>query len=223
MYDINDRINQLGIPLKVFYENTKNEKHFIKEVLRKYPTLRYEFSYGCINSHLYTVYYGFMIEDKIKKALEEVNYNVTSKDWLDFNYRIDLFVNNEVAIQIKSVGYFNYKYRDLKEIKTYLDTIGSIISQSNIVDISKYIFIFYDSYNGDKLYYISYLELNKLIQQLIDLDLGEARQPPNDRLEYYPWDDFKGVKKCYSFKTIGVVDDLKLSDNMKEVIDNYLK
>lgn len=221
--DINNRINQLGIPLKVFYENTKNEKHFIKEVVKKYPTLRYEFSYDYINSHLHTVYYGFIIEDKIKKALEKVNYNVTSKDWLDFNYRIDLFVNNEIAIQIKSVGYFNYKYRDLKEIKTYLDTIGNIISQSNIVDMSKYLFIFYDSYNRDKLYYISYLELNKLIQQLIDLDLGEARQPPDDRLEYYPWDDFKGVEKCCSFKTIGFVDDFKLSNYLKEVIDNYLE
>lgn len=209
MKDINQRINELGIPLKLIYDNTKDENNFIKIIFKDYPTLKFEYGMSCLKEHLHTVYYGFVLEDKVKEIIE-INYNISSKLTLDFNYAIDIFVNDKVAIQIKSVGYLE-KY--LSEIKGYLDTIKSKIRRLDI-STSDYLFIFYDTQHGNKLYCIEYDKLYKIIDGLINFRIYVQ---PDYRIWQYSF--YKYIER---FDYIGNIGSPNLDKNLKEVINRYL-
>lgn len=204
--DINKRINELNIPLKLFYDNTRNEKQFIDKVLNNYSVLIYENDISYVKYHLHTVYYGFVIEDKIREAIEP-NYNVSSKLDLDFNYTIDIFVDNEIAIQVKSVKYLD---KELKVIKHYLDTIRYKIDRLDI-STNDYLFVFYDSHDGNRLYCITYEKLYMIIDTLINL-ITEVQ--PSDKLYY----SFYRYKHC--FNDIGFIDSPSLEERLKELIEN---
>lgn len=203
--DINKRINELNIPMKLYYDNTRNEKQFIDKVLNNYSVLIYENDIGYVKYHLHTVYYGFVIEDKVREVIEP-NYNVSNELDLDFNHAIDIFVDNEIAIQVKSVNYLD---KELKVIKHYLDTIRYKIDRLD-VSINKYLFIFYDAKNNDRLYCITYEKLYMIIDTLINL-ITEVQ--PSDKLYY----SFYRYKQC--FNDIGFIDNPSLEERLKELID----
>lgn len=205
MYDINKRINELNIPTKLFYDSARNEKQFIKEILDRYPTLKYGYDISYVRNHLHTVYYGFVIEDKVREAIEP-NYNVNSKLDLDFNYTIDIFVDDKVAIQVKSVKYLD---KELKVIKHYLDTIRYKIDRLD-VSTNDYLFVFYDSHDGNRLYCITYEKLYMIIDGLVNL-ITEVQ--PSDKLYY----SFYRYKHC--FNDIGFIDSPSLEERLKELID----
>ena len=205
-YDINKRINELNIPLKMIYDNVNNEKQFVEYILNKYPILIYENRIEFLEAHFHTVYYGFTMEDKIREAIEPY-YNVNSRLDLDFNYRIDILVDNEIGIQVKSVKYLD---KELKVIKYYLDTIGNKIRQLE-VSSNHYILIFYDTKNNDKLYCITYEVLYRIINGLINL---KVEVQPSFKLEKYKFCKYK-----HCFNDIGFIDSPSLGERLKNVID----
>lgn len=205
--DINARLRQLNVRLKPIYNSTKNEQQFKTKVLLEAPTIRHEFSINHIDYCLHCIYKGFYNEQLITEAINE-NYTISDKGYYDLKYQIDVLVNYNLAIQIKSVNYFN---NTIVEIGQYLAICGLMaynsLSQTSNIKVGNYLFMFYDNNDNGRLYYITYRKLAKII-----INLYKAHR---DKVS------FKEIKQY--FNEIGFVDDFYLNDYLKEVIDSYLK
>lgn len=205
--DINERLRQLNVRLKPIYNSTRNEQQFKSKVLEEAPTITKEFFINHIDYCLHCMYKGFCNEQLIMEAINE-NYTVSDKGYLDLKYQIDVLVNYDLAIQIKSVNYFN---NTIVKIGQYLAYCGLMayyeLSRTSDINIINYLFMFYDNKDNGRLYYITYRKLTKIIINLYKNGITEV--------------SFKEIKQY--FTEIGFVDDFYLDNYLKEIIDSYLE
>lgn len=205
--DINERLRQLNVRLKPIYNSTRNEQQFKSKVLEEAPTITKEFPINHIDYCLYCMYKGFYNEQLITEAINK-NYKVSDKGYYDLKYQIDVLVNYDLAIQIKSVNYFN---NTIVKIGQYLAICGLMaynsLSRTSDIKVGNYLFMFYDNKDNGRLYYITYRKLTKIIINLYKNGITKV--------------SFKEIKQY--FNEIGFVDDFYLDSYLKEVIDNYLE
>lgn len=202
---INSRIREKGIKLKNTYANCNTEQQFKRKVLEQEPSLLNEFPINYINFHLNSVYHGFEVERIITQSVKS-NYQIGLEGWIDLKYQIDILVNNKVAIQIKSIYYLNNSITEIAEYIFDCINMKNELENTTDIKINNLLFVFYDSHDDDRLYYITYDKLVKIL-------IGYHKT-------YSDTISLKDIKQ--RFTEIGFVDDFYLDDYLKEIIDKYL-